>query len=136
MASERDLGPLIGFAVRERQGHAEERVREWSQDDWFFVRLLRANLVVSHGNTVGEATVRRTVVLNWPALAKLLTQPFAAQRIEQIDPTLLQEEFGDDAALLRHQTSEFARDPSAGERAMRRFHVGDDEEEEEEEAQT
>jgi predicted KAP-like P-loop ATPase len=126
MASEKDLGPLIGLGVTERTRETHDRVIQWIESDHFLIQLLGANLVVSRGHTVGEAAVFRNVVLNWPSLAKLIGQDVAAERVKQLDADLFIDKFGDDAGLVREQALTFADDPAAGERAMARFRTDDD----------
>jgi predicted KAP-like P-loop ATPase len=72
LATERDLGRLVGWAV-DGGGDGDRRVPQAIlDDDLAFVQLLRSMLGEQFSQTVGEIARRREAVLPWDWLGKLL----------------------------------------------------------------
>jgi predicted KAP-like P-loop ATPase len=72
LATERDLGRLVGWAV-DGGGDGDRRVPQAIlEDDLAFVQLLRSMLGEQSSQTVGEIARRRETVLPWDWLGKLL----------------------------------------------------------------
>jgi len=81
LATERDLGRLVGWAV-DGGGDGDRRVPQAIlEDDFAFVQLLRSMLGEQSSQTVGEIARRRETVLPWDWLGKLLGADILLARV-------------------------------------------------------
>lgn len=127
---ERDLVPLIGLILEDDEDGGLAQVREWADDDEFFIALVRHALMISLGNTLGEAAVRRTVQLHWPRLVHLLGADLLRRRFGEIEDSRIEHDPHDDTREAWRQGLEYLDDPEMADRDVQRWPSRSDDDDE------
>lgn len=84
LATERDLGRLIGWAVQGGGGGVREVPAAVLNDDLVFVQLLRSLLTEQFSQTMGEVAQRRETVLPWEWLGQTLGVEVLLSRVKTV----------------------------------------------------